>query len=55
MCFACLCMCTPHVCLVPVVSEKGIESPQTIVKDGCEPPCKGGKGIQALCKSVKCC
>lgn len=47
-------MCAPHVCLVPVVSEKGTESPGTIGNDGCEPPCKGGKGILALCKSVKC-
>lgn len=46
-------MCAPHVCLVPVMSEKGRES-GTVVKDGCEPPCKGGKGILALCKSVKC-
>ena len=46
-CFACgyvctLCVCT-HVhaclCLHPLGSKKGIESPGTEVIDGCEPPC----------------
>lgn len=38
MCFACLCVCAPHVCLVPEVSGKGRESPQTVIRDGYEPP-----------------
>lgn len=40
MCFICMCVCTPHVCLVPKEEPKGgTGSPSTGVKIGCEPPC----------------
>ena len=34
-CFAYVCVCAPHGCLVP---EEGVRSPETGVTDGCELP-----------------
>ena len=36
---ACMYVCAPCACLVPVDSEKDIRSPGTEVTDGCEPSC----------------
>lgn len=49
-CFANICICVPHACLVPVRFRKGCSVPGTGVMDGCEPPLGIGNWTQVLCK-----
>jgi hypothetical protein len=42
--FACMYICAPHACLVPVEFRKGLE----LEREGCKPPCRCWNGPQIL-------